>query len=136
MFNNYLGDKIVPLTADNIPKQSWTPRARRNMPPPPARQIPVLFFSATRSSHAGTIYFKAVNASGSPQKVDITLKGAQKVSPGGLLVSLSSANPADTNSITEPMKIVPVSSKISGIAPSFSQTLAPYSVNVFQIEAQ
>jgi alpha-N-arabinofuranosidase len=134
MFNNYLGDTIVPLEAENIPTQTWIPRARRNSTPPPPRQNPVLFFSATRASRTGTIYLKAVNAGAQPQQVNISLKGIDHVSPDGLSVVLSSANPTDTNSINDPTKIVPVVSKISGISTTFSPTLAPYSVNVLQIE--
>ena len=136
MFNNYLGDTIVPLTADNVPTQLWTPRARRNMPPPPPRQIPDLFFSATRSSSKGTIYLKAVNASATPQTVNINLQGAKQISPDGTSVVLTSANPTDTNSITDPQKIVPVVSKLPGVQANFNPTLAPYSINVFQIESQ
>jgi alpha-N-arabinofuranosidase len=136
MFNNYLGDTIVPLTAANVPTQSWTPRARKNAPPPPPRQIPALFFSATRSSSKGTIYLKAVNASGTPQTVNINLQGAKQISPEGVSVVLTSANPLDTNSITEPQKIVPVVAKLTGVQSNFSPTLAAYSINVFQIESQ
>jgi alpha-N-arabinofuranosidase len=136
MFNTYLGDKIVPLAAQNIPTQAWQPPAKRGAAPRPPRQIPVLFFSATRASGSGSIYLKAVNASGTPQTVNITLKGAGQVSPEGLSVVLKSANPQDTNSITDPVKIVPVISKMGGIAANFSPTFAPYSVNVLQIEAR
>jgi alpha-N-arabinofuranosidase len=102
----------------------------------PPRQLPVLFFSATRASHTGTVYLKIVNASGSAQTVNINLKGAKQVSPDGVSVVLKSANPLDTNSITDPVKIVPVTSKVGGIAASFSPSIPPYSINVLQIEAQ
>jgi alpha-N-arabinofuranosidase len=136
MFNTYLGDTIVPLAAQNVPKQSWQPPPRRNAPPRPPVQLPVLFFSATRSSHTGTIYLKVVNSSGNPQTVNINLKGAKQVSPQGLSVVLKSANPKDTNSITDPVKIIPVVSTIGGIGASFSPTFAPYSINVLQMGAQ
>jgi alpha-N-arabinofuranosidase len=136
MFNTYLGDTLVPLTAQNVPTQTWQPPARRNTAPPPAKQLPVLFFSATRASHSGTIYLKVVNAGKTAQTVSIDLKGAKQVSPDGVSVVLTSANPQDTNSITDPVKIVPVTSKISGIGANFSQTFAPYSVNVLQLEAR
>jgi alpha-N-arabinofuranosidase len=136
MFNNYLGDTIVPLTADNVPTQTWQPPPRRGGAPMPPRQLPVLFFSATRASHTGTVYLKIVNASGSAQTVNINLKGAKQVSPDGVSVVLKSANPLDTNSITDPVKIVPVTSKVGGIAASFSPSIPPYSINVLQIEAQ
>jgi alpha-N-arabinofuranosidase len=136
MFNTYLGDKIVPLAAQNIPTQTWQPPARKNTAPRPPRQIPALFFSATRASGSGTIYLKAVNASGAPQTVTIALQGAGQVSPEAVSVVLKSPNPQDTNSITDPVKIVPVISKMGGIAANFSPTFAPYSVNVLQIEAR
>jgi alpha-N-arabinofuranosidase len=136
MFSTYLGDTLVPLTAQGVPKQTWQPGARRNQPPPPPKQLPVLFFSATRDSKSGTIYLKVVNAAKTPETVGINLKGANRVSADGTAVALSSANPTDTNSITDPTKIVPVISKISGVAASFNQTFAPYSVNVLQLDAQ
>ncbi len=136
MFNNYLGDTIVPSAPGNIPTQSWTPPARRNAAPAAARQLPVLFFSATRSSSAGTIYLKAVNTSSAPQTVNINLKGAKQVSPEGVSVVLTSANPKDTNSIDDPAKVVPVTSKIGNVAQNFSPTFAPYSVTVLQLEVR
>jgi alpha-N-arabinofuranosidase len=104
---------------------------------PPAKQVPVLFFSATGASGGkGTVYLKIVNASGTAQPLHIELKGAPTVSPEGTSVVLKSANPADTNTITDPMKIVPITSKISGIGPAFDTTVAPYSVNVIEIGAE
>jgi alpha-N-arabinofuranosidase len=136
MFNTYLGDTIVPLTAEGVPTQTWQPPGRRNMPPPPPRQLPVLFFSATKASADGTIYLKIVNASPSAQTVNIDLKGATTVSPEGLSVVLKSASPTDTNTINDPMKITPISSKLTGVAANFSPTIAPYSVNVLQFVAK
>jgi len=106
------------------------------MPPPPPGQVPVLYFSATRSSSTGTIYLKVVNISPNPQTVNIDFKGARSVAPDGTSVVLKSANPTDTNSIDDPVKIVPVTSKVSGIASNYSSTFAPYSINVLQVEAQ
>jgi len=136
MFATYLGDTLVPLSAQAVPKQSWQPPGRRNTPPPPPKQIPVLFFSATRSSGTGTVYLKVVNAGKTPETVNIDLKGAAHVSPTATSVVLTSASPADTNTITEPEKIIPVTSKISGIGSSFSETFAPYSINVLQLETR
>jgi alpha-N-arabinofuranosidase len=56
------------------------------------------------------------------------------IAPEGTLVTLSSSNPADTNTITDPAKIVPVTSKAAGLGNTFTRTFAPYSVNVLQIE--
>jgi alpha-N-arabinofuranosidase len=64
------------------------------------------------------------------------LKGAREVSPDGVSVVLTSASPLDTNTIVEPNKIVPETSKIGGIGRGFSQTFAPYSINVLLMEAR
>src|ERR1700683_1841090 len=54
LFNTHLGDSVISTTAEHIPTQTWqppTPRARRGEPPatpPPPRQIPTLFYVATK----------------------------------------------------------------------------------------
>jgi alpha-N-arabinofuranosidase len=142
MFNTYLGDNVISVTSENIPTQTWrppTPRARPGEPPPapPApKQVPTLFFVATRATRTGTIYLKVVNTAGFAQSVRIELKGVTRVSPDGLSVVLTSAHPRDTNSITEPTKIMPATSKISGLGTDFTHAFAPDSINVLQLDAQ
>jgi alpha-N-arabinofuranosidase len=140
MFNTHLGDSVVSVTSENIPTQTWqppAPRARRggSPPPPPApKQVPTLFYVATRDGKSGRIYLKVVNTAATPQAVQINLTGVANIAPEGTLVTLSSSNPADTNTITDPAKIVPVTSKATGLGNAFTRTFAPYSVNVLQIE--
>ena len=129
MFNNYLGDSVISVTGVNIPTQAW----QRH---PAPKQVPTLFFVATRVSGSGTIYLKVVNTAGFAQSVQVHLKGVRHVAPDGLSVVLTSAHPGDTNSITEPTKIVPVTSKISGLGTSFTHTFAADSINVLQLETQ
>jgi len=142
MFNTHLGDSVLSVTSENIPTQAWQPPSRRTKPgeppaiPPPLRQVLTLFYVATLDSKSGTIYLKVVNTAGTAQSVQINLKGVAHVAPEGTLITLSSANPRDTNSITEPTKIVPVISKADGLGNTFTQTFAPYSVNVLQIETK
>jgi alpha-N-arabinofuranosidase len=129
MFNTYLGDSVISVTGVNIPTQAW-------QRPPAPKQVPTLFFVATRVSGSGTIYLKVVNTAGFAQSVEIHLKGVRHVAADGLSVVLTSAHPGDTNSITEPTKIMPVTSKISGLGTSFTHAFAPDSVNVLQLETQ
>jgi alpha-N-arabinofuranosidase len=42
--------------------------------------------------------------------------------------------PEDTNSITEPKKIVPVVSDVSGVGADFTRSFPPYSVNVVELK--
>jgi alpha-N-arabinofuranosidase len=136
MFGTYLGDTVVPISAENVATKSWQPPAKKNQAARPPKDLPVLFFVATRATDSGTIFLKVVNAADTAQSVRINLQGAQNVLPDGVSVVLSSAKPEDTNSITEPEKIVPVTAKVGGLGKSFTHTFAPYSVNVLQIETK
>jgi alpha-N-arabinofuranosidase len=99
-------------------------------------QVPLLFFDATRDSKTGTVYVKVVNRGGTPQAVHIALSGVTAVEPGGQIVTMSGSGPSDTNSITEPTKIVPVTSKVDGLSANFTRTFPPYSINVLEMKAK
>ncbi|MBE7171496.1 MAG: alpha-N-arabinofuranosidase [Williamsia sp.] len=135
IFSDYLGDKIVPATAENIPTQT-RPLTRRdsvdNITPKP---VPMVFYAATRDQKTGAIYLKLVNTTGKQQPVEINLKGAAKVSGDATLVVIKGDKPEDTNTIRDPEKIVPVTQKITGVSPTFTRTLDPYSVNILQLQA-
>ncbi|MBD0289557.1 MAG: alpha-N-arabinofuranosidase, partial [Flavisolibacter sp.] len=64
----------------------------------------------------------------------INVKGVTKVSPEATLVVIKGDKPEDTNTITDPEKIIPVTSKINGVAPVFTTTLDPYSVSILQLQ--
>ena len=130
IFREYLGDQVVPLTGTGISTQTWQPATPRNRPTPAPKQVATLFFSATRATKDGKIYLKVVNTIGTAQTVRIDLTGAQKIAPNGTAVTLRSPQPTDTNSITEPTKIVPVTGKVTGLGPRFSYSFPPYSVTV------
>jgi alpha-N-arabinofuranosidase len=116
MFNANRGDVIVDGEMSQQPKE--------------------FFYSATRSSEHGTIYLKAVNRSAAPMAVQIQLSGVTNVSPEGDLTVLSSADPQAVNSIEEPTKVAPSTSKVNDLASQFTQTFAPNSVNVLKIETK
>jgi alpha-N-arabinofuranosidase len=134
MFSKYLGNKIVPVASENVPTHN-RPLTRRdsteNITPKP---IPTIFYSATKDQKSGTVYFKVVNTTGKPQPVEINLKGVSNVSPEATLVVIKGDKPEDTNTITDREKIIPVTSKITGVAAMFMRTLDPYSVTIFQLK--
>ncbi|AMR34546.1 alpha-N-arabinofuranosidase [Mucilaginibacter sp. PAMC 26640] len=133
IFNNYIGNRVVPLTSTNIPTQTRSATKRdsaANKKPP---TIPAMFFVATNDTKTGKIFLKVVNVTGKPQQVDIELNGAVKVSPNGTLVVVKGDKPEDTNTIDDPAKIVPTTSVVNGISKKFTKTFAPYSINILQI---
>jgi alpha-N-arabinofuranosidase len=138
MFNTYLGNKVIATNIDNLPMQGPATRdtlgnSRRNPNSRPKAQRPSLFYVATQDTKTGAVYLKVVNTSGNPQPVTLSLKALGKISPEGTLVVLKSASPDDTNTIDNPEKIIPVTSKINDISSNFTQTFDPYSINVLQL---
>ncbi|SHM72413.1 alpha-L-arabinofuranosidase C-terminal domain-containing protein [Mucilaginibacter sp. OK098] len=133
MFNSYIGNKVVPILGINIPTQTRSATkqdsATNKMPEP----IPAMFYVATQDTKTGKLFLKIVNTTGKPQQVDIDLKGAGKLSPEGIIVVIKGDKPEDTNTVGDPVKIVPVTSKIKVAGAEFTRTFDPYSVSMLQI---
>lgn len=130
MFSTHLGSKVVPIKAQNVPMQLSYP----NKNDPTGVNIPTLFEVATREGNR--VYLKVVNTAGAPQDVQIAMHGVKGVTAEGTSIVLASQSPQDTNTIGERSEIVPVTSKIEGLAASFSRTFASYSVTILQIDIQ
>jgi alpha-N-arabinofuranosidase len=115
LFNSYLGTEIVPgtLTGGN----------------------PRLFYSATRDAQHGVIFLKIVNASSQPQPVNIKLSGATHILPTAKSAVLSALTPAQTNTLLDPKRIVPVHGEVTGVKGEFRRTFAPYSITVLELSA-
>ena len=123
MFAKYLGDKIVPVEATDLPKQTLDRNDEAN----------AVFYTATTDAATGKTYLKLVNAVGNAQKLNIKLAGAKKVKSKAKKIELKSARPEDTNSIDNPRNIVPKEST-QKVGKQFAMTLAPYSITVLVIE--
>jgi alpha-L-arabinofuranosidase len=135
LFSHYLGNKIVSATAENIPTQP-RPLTRRDSAQgiTTPQLVPTVFYSATMDESSGTIYLKFVNSTGKKQPVQINFNGINKMLPNATLVVIKGNKPDDTNTITDPEKIIPVTSKIKGVTPVFKRTLDPYSVSIFELQ--
>jgi alpha-L-arabinofuranosidase len=114
MFSTHLGDQIL---------QSKLETAN-----------PRLFESATYDSKAHRLHLKLVNASSIPQPVAIKLTGTSHVSSKATITTLSGKTTQETNSITEPTRIVPVASSIGNAGAAFSHTVPRYSIQVLDID--
>lgn len=100
------------------------------------KQLPLVFSNATRDSNTGTIYLKIVNRSGNAAPVHIALSGLASVNPDGKTITISSASPEDTNSISDPNKIAPVTADVTGLSADFTRTFAPYSITVLELSGK
>ena len=97
---------------------------------------PRFFVSSTRDSATGTIHLKLVNGASSPQVVHIHLSGVAEVNKQAQLTTLRGNTPEETNSITDPGRILPIASTIHNAATSFDHTMPPYSIQVLDFQTK
>lgn len=91
----------------------------------------------TRDSTTGALYLTVVNPTGVSRAVRVTVEGGGVdgggVGPTGTATVLAAGSPTDTNTITDPTAIVPVTHAMSGLSGAFDHTFPPYSVTVLQL---
>ena len=113
MFANNIGDAL--------PKTEFKASADLLLP-----------YSVTVDTKSRIVFVKAVNPGAAPQPLQINLKGAQATTFEGQEITLNGANPTDTNSISDPVKIVPATAPVK-VSATFARTLKPYSVTVLKL---
>lgn len=113
LFAGHVGTEIVPCTL--------TTSAAR------------VYSSVTRDAKKRRLFIKLVNATSDAQPLEIALEGAGKVAPQATLITLSGKTPNATNSITSPHDVEPVTRTIAVAGAKFTQSFAPYSVNVLEL---
>jgi hypothetical protein len=79
---------------------------------------------------------KVVDHAATPQPVRVEIAGLAGVEPKGQSIVLSAAGPDDTNSITEPTKIVPVTTSVDGVGSSFTREFPPYSITILELRGK
>ena len=153
IFANHVGDSVLNIVASGIPYREWQQMPRRiggppgsapraadtsglTPPTPMPTSIPEMFFSATRDTATGTIYVKMINRSGTPQQVNISISGLTSIAPAGKTITLSSANTSDTNSITDPHKVEPVTADVTGLGTEFTRTVTANSITVLELSGK
>ena len=113
MFSTHLGTEVVASTLAGAPAR--------------------VYASVTRDEARHRLFVKVVNATSSAQPLAITLTGIGKLAPQATLTTMSGKTPDATNSIAHPDAIVPVARKVPVPGPKFTETFAPYSVNVLEL---
>ena len=93
-------------------------------------------YSVTRQTATGKVFLKVVNTGAAAQAVTLVLNGLQDVRPEGETVTLRAAGPQETNTINEPQKIVPVTTPLKNVAPTFEHTFPPWSITVLELNTR
>jgi alpha-L-arabinofuranosidase len=96
----------------------------------------LLFTSVTRDTSNRMLYVKVVNASSKAQPLEIHLTGKYKPAAIAKVTTLSGNSTAETNSIADPSRIVPVHTQVSDVSTDWRQTFPPYSIQVIGITLQ
>ena len=137
MFSTHHGDDVLATDSQDIPTYSWQPPTGRGQSQRPApREVPQIFYDATRDSQSGIIYLKVVNRQSTAQPVHIQISGASSVETEGEALVLKANAPDDTNSIQEPVKIAPITEKIDGLGTDFTREFPPYSITILELKAK
>jgi alpha-N-arabinofuranosidase len=113
MFSTNLGDQILKATTSDTP----------------------VLVSVTRASRTGQIFVKLVNATDANTPVQIDLRGVKALAPTATAHTLA-ADPQATNSIDAPTKVVPVTSKVSGIRSAFTYTVPAHGIVTLVLETR
>jgi alpha-N-arabinofuranosidase len=113
MFSTHLGTEVVASTLENAP--------------------PRVYASVTRDEATHKLFVKVVNATSASQPLAIALTGVNKLAPQARLTTLSGKTPNATNTIAHPNAIEPVTHAVAVAGPKFTQSFAPYSVNVLEV---
>ena len=138
MFYKNVGDGVVSseisgISSIPVPPAPTRPGTAPPATPPVPEVMPTLTYVVTRDSKSGIVYLKVVNILGDAQPVQINLKGIKNIKQEATAITLS-GKPEDTNSITDPVKLVPVASVVKGVKPAFSYTFLPYSITVLRLQ--
>jgi alpha-L-arabinofuranosidase len=136
MFSNNLGNQVVKFETKDIPKQLKQPNERELAAGVKPKSIPAMFFSVTKNTKTGIVYLKVVNSTPNTQKVKLDIQGVNNVASKGNAITLKAASTEDTNSITEPEKIVPATTIVKGLSKKSKQSFPAYSITVVQIQTK
>jgi len=113
MFATHLGDQVLGAALDTA--------------------NPRLFDSVTYDSKRHHVIVKLVNASSTAQPVTIKLDGAKRVHSQATVTTLSARTTQETNSITDPTRIAPVTTTINNAAATFTHTVPRYAIQVLDL---
>jgi alpha-N-arabinofuranosidase len=91
--------------------------------------------TVTRDSKSGEIYLKLVNPQSAPEQLNIHLKGVASIGPKAVVLTLA-ANPDDTNSITEPRKVIPVETTLRDLKPDFVYSVPAHGIVVLRLKTR
>jgi hypothetical protein len=74
-----------------------------------------------------------VNPAAVPVEAVLQIRGVARSSQGAEAITLTSANPADQNTLAEPARVAPIRSRLAKTGGEFSYRFAPGSLTVLRL---
>jgi alpha-N-arabinofuranosidase len=136
MFSTMHGAEILATESQDIPTRTWQRQGRPGGAPGPGQQLREIFFDATRDAKSGIMYLKVVNTAARAQRINIQISGAKTVNSKGQAVVLAASSLEDTNSLTEPTRIVPRTETLDGLGSTFGREFPAYSITVLKVKVK
>ena len=93
------------------------------------------FYSVTNNPATGAVDIKLVNATSLPQALHISLADANNVRATASLTTLSGHTTSETNTITNPERLVPVATQIKA-SDNFNHVVPAYSIQVLELNTR
>jgi alpha-N-arabinofuranosidase len=112
MFSRNLGDEILSTSSSETALQGC----------------------ATLNSKTGEIFLKLVNPQATAEPLNIEINGVKTLASKASAITLA-GNPDESNSITQPKKIIPIYTTIRHLKPNFAYTMPPHSIVVLKLKA-
>ncbi len=119
LFSRNRGDVILPVTVAGAPTA--------------ANREPRFYASSTREEKTSEIIVKLVNATAQSVSARLDLQGAGKLGGKATATLLTTAKLTDENTLEEPRKVAPVTTRLGKVAAAFTQECPAYSVTVLRV---
>jgi len=113
MFSRNLGDEILPVESLETSVQG----------------------AASRDRKTGEIFIKLVNPQPQSQQLNVQLKGVASLASKATAITLAAA-PEATNSIEHPQTVIPTTTALGRLQPSFTYLVPPHSIVVLKLKSR
>ena len=121
LFSRHRGDVVLPT------------RVTGQAPPTGAQ--PGLYATASREEKTGQIILKVVNGAAQPAAVALQINGATGLAATAEAIVLAGTKLTDGNSLAEPRKVAPLTSRLDGVRANFPHTFPPWSLTILRFTA-
>jgi alpha-L-arabinofuranosidase len=101
-----------------------------------SKPVATLYCAAGRDERSKEYVLQVVNAADAAQETDVTLAGVEKIAGPASGMVLTSANPADENSLENPGKVAPQKISFTPDGPEFHHSFPANSLTVLRLKTE